>query len=114
MLDFGAKWCATCQLNYNVALNTEETRKVLDQLNAVAMYADWTDQNDEIKNKLEELDSRSIPLLAIYPGGRPNQPIILRDVVTQQDVIDALLEAGASVDAKTATTSTPVSIAVTP
>jgi suppressor for copper-sensitivity B len=112
LLDFSAKWCATCQVNYAVAINTEETRQVLDELDAVAMYADWTDQSDEIKSKLEELNSRSIPLLAIYPGGRPGQPIILRDVVSQQDVINALREAGASVDASSTAKRSPVSVAV--
>ena len=112
LLDFSAKWCATCQVNYAVAINTEETREVLDELGGVAMYADWTDQSEEIKNKLEELDSRSIPLLAIYPGGRPDNPIVLRDVVTQQQVIDALREAGASQNARTTPDGSPVSVAV--
>ncbi len=110
MLDFGAKWCATCQFNFKVALNTPATREVLDELDAVAMYADWTDQSDEIKEKLEELNSRSIPLLAIYPGGRPNDPIILRDLVSQQQVIDALRAAGASVNDSAALDRTSVSV----
>lgn len=112
LLDFSAKWCATCQVNYAVAINTEETRATLDELDGVAMYADWTDQSEEIKSKLEELNSRSIPLLAIYPGNRPDQPIILRDIVTQQDVIDALRKAGASVNASNASKRSPVSVAV--
>jgi thiol:disulfide interchange protein len=111
LLDFGAKWCATCQFNYNTALNTEQTREVLQELDAVAMYADWTDQNDEIEQKLAELNSRSIPLLVIYPGGRPQEPIILRDLVSQQDVIDALRQAGASVNHAFGGSASPVSVA---
>ncbi len=113
LLDFGAKWCATCQVNYRVAINTEETRKVLDELDAVAMYADWTDQSDAIKEKLEELNSRSIPLLVIYPAGRPHEPIVLRDLVTQQDVIEALRQAGASTNVSRVIKRSPVSVAVT-
>ena len=97
MIDFGAKWCVNCIVNYEVALNTATTRKVIDELNAVAMYADWTDPDDKIKQKLSELDSRSIPLLVIYPGDRKKEPIIMRDLVTQQAVVDALRRAGASV-----------------
>jgi thiol:disulfide interchange protein len=96
MVDFGAKWCGTCIYNYEVAINTVQTREVVDELGAVTLYADWTDHNQEIKQKLAELNSRSIPLLAIYPAGRPHEPIILRDLVTQQNVIDALRQAGAS------------------
>ncbi len=98
LLDFSAKWCANCIYNYQVAINTEETRKLVDRLDAVAMYADYTDFDIEIQQKLEELQSRSIPLLAIYPGRAPNQPIILRDIVTQRAVLDALEQAGQSVN----------------
>lgn len=97
MVDFGAKWCVNCIVNYEVALNTAKTRKVMDELGAVAMYADWTDPDEKIKQKLSELDSRSIPLLVIYPGDRSKAPIIMRDLVTQQAVVDALRRAGASV-----------------
>ncbi|MAI34456.1 MAG: disulfide bond formation protein DsbD [Rhodopirellula sp.] len=97
MVDFGAKWCVNCIVNYEVALNTATTRKVMDELGAVAMYADWTDPDEKIKQKLSELDSRSIPLLVIYPGDRNKEPIIMRDLVTQQAVVDALRRAGASV-----------------
>ena len=114
LVDFGAKWCGTCILNYEVAINTKETRAVIDELDAVAMYADWTDYNLEIKSKLEELNSRSIPLLAIYPGRQPNKPIILRDLVTQDAVLEALREAGASVSSSTVMVSqTPSAIAST-
>jgi thiol:disulfide interchange protein len=98
LVDFGAKWCGTCIYNYETAINTSRTRQVLDELNAVAMYADWTDYNEEIKSKLESLNSRSIPLLAIYPGSRPNDPIILRDIITQETLVRALREAGASIE----------------
>jgi len=97
MVDFGAKWCVNCIVNYEVALNTAKTRKVMDELGAVAMYADWTDPDEKIKQKLSELDSRSIPLLVIYPGDQSKAPIIMRDLVTQQAVVDALRQAGASV-----------------
>lgn len=96
LVDFSAKWCVNCIVNYNVAINTAETRETMDELNAVALYADWTDRNPEIKAKLQELNSRSIPLLAIYPGDEPNQPIILRDLVSQSDVVEALQQAGES------------------
>lgn len=102
LLDFSAKWCVNCIYNYEVAINTERTRKLVDELDAVALYADYTDFDPAIQKKLEELQSRSIPLLAIYPGRAPNQPIVLRDIVTQQAVLDALAQAGESVDTKVA------------
>jgi thiol:disulfide interchange protein len=102
LIDFTAKWCVNCIVNYNVAINTAKTSKLVDELNAVPMLADWTDNNEEIKNKLLELNSNSIPVLAIYPGSDPASPIVLRDLVSQRDVLEALRKAGSSLDTKTA------------
>lgn len=111
MIDFTASWCLTCKYNYKVAINTEPTAEMVDELEVVPMLADWSDYNDEIKQKLLELRSQSIPLLAIYPGSNPEQPIILRDVVTQDQVLGALKQAGPSLDqAQTGPTSTVASV----
>jgi suppressor for copper-sensitivity B len=103
MVDFSAKWCVNCLLNLENAIDTGNVAKVIDELDAVAIYADLTDHNPAINLKLRELESNAIPVLAIYPGGRPNEPIILRDLVTEQDVISALQQAGPSVPAVTRT-----------
>ena len=74
------------------------------------MLADWTDRDPAIKAKLAELQSRSIPVLAIFPGNNPAQPIVLRDLVSQNDVLQALELAGPSVGGKSPvsrTTPTP-------
>ena len=96
LIDFTAKWCVNCQVNYRVAINTEKTGRLVRELDAVAMLADWTDHSEEIRAKLQELDSNSIPVLAIYPGDAPDSPIILRDLVTQGEVLTALRAAGPS------------------
>lgn len=96
LIDFTAKWCPTCQVNYHYALNTEATGQLIRELDAIAMLADWTDQGDDIHSKLQELGSQSIPLLAIYPGNDPDNPIVLRDLVRQDEVLTALRQAGPS------------------
>lgn len=94
MIDFTAKWCANCIVNYKVAINTPETSQLVAELGAVPMLADMTDPNDEISKKLVELQSNSIPVLAIYPGGQATEPIVLRDLLTQSQVSRALQQAG--------------------
>ena len=96
MIDFTAKWCPNCITNKHVALDTEATNELMAELDAVPMLADWTDQNSEIRLKLDELKSESIPILAIYPGSKPSEPIVLRDLVSQQTVLKALRSAGPS------------------
>ncbi len=115
MLDFTAGWCVNCKVNSRVAIDTAKTRELVEELNVVPMLADWTDQNEEIKAKLTELQSRSIPLLAIYPGATPGEPILLRDLVSQSDVLAALEKAGPSTGTSTGGTKgvTPVSRSIT-
>jgi thiol:disulfide interchange protein len=100
MVDFTADWCLTCQANFKFAINTRTVQAAVEKNGVVAVLADWTDNNETIKNKLAELNSRSIPLLAIYPAGKPEEVIILRDAITQSQLIAALEEAGPSVGAK--------------
>lgn len=97
MIDFTASWCPNCIVNYNIAINTEATAAKLKELGAVPVLADWSQHDEAIGEKLRELNSNSIPLLAIYPGSDPENPIILRDLVSQQDVLEALQAAGPSV-----------------
>ena len=47
------------------------------------LLADLSDKNATIKQAVEELNSRSIPLLAIYPSDPSKQVMVLRDLVTQ-------------------------------
>lgn len=94
LIDFTADWCLTCKLNLKRAINTERVRGVIAANNVTPLLADWTDKNDEIKATLESLGSRSIPLLAIYPAGA-SEPIILRDLISEEQLLAALAEAGA-------------------
>lgn len=96
MVDFTADWCATCQTNFIFAINTQRVKELVEKNGVAPVLADWSDHNDTIKTKLAELNSNSIPLLAIYPAGKPNEVILLRDVVTEGQVIQALEQAGAS------------------
>ncbi len=60
------------------------------------LLADYTKGSPEIKDALESLKSKSIPLLAIFPADRPNKPIVLRDLITKQQLLNAIQQAGPS------------------
>ncbi len=98
MIDFTAQWCANCKLNLWAVIETPEIAKVIKEQNVVPMLADWTDRSLEVKQKLHELKSASIPVLAIYPAGKSDEPIVLRDQLTKAGLISALREAGPSQD----------------
>ncbi|HZN33628.1 MAG TPA: thioredoxin family protein [Pirellulaceae bacterium] len=103
MVDFTADWCLTCQANFRLAINTHRVKEVVEKNQVVPLLADWTDKNDTIKQKLADLNSNSIPVLAIYPAGKPGEVIILRDALLERQVIRALEEAGPSQPAAAAT-----------
>lgn len=96
MIDFTANWCVNCQINMRVAIDRANVAEIVSANDVVPMVADWTDKSDEIGSKLRELNSNSIPLLAIFPADPGAPPIILRDLVTESQVVEALKEAGPS------------------
>jgi suppressor for copper-sensitivity B len=75
-----------------MAIEKPDVRRKIRALNIVAMRADGTDDSPEVYAALEQLGERHIPLVAIFPKGRPEDPILLRGIgaVTQDDVLCAL------------------------
>jgi suppressor for copper-sensitivity B len=96
LVDFTAQWCLTCKTNLKFSINREEVRQRVEENGVVTLLADWTDRNDTIKAALNELGYTSIPLMAIYPADPTREVIILPDLLTQQNVLNALDEAGPS------------------
>ncbi len=100
MVDFSADWCPTCKFNLAYAIETDRVKAAVEKNRVVPVLADWTDGSNEIKVALEALQSRSIPVLAIYPaatpGGECPEPIVLRDLITEAQVLEALEKAGPS------------------
>jgi thiol:disulfide interchange protein len=99
LVDFTANWCPTCKLNSKIALNRPAVKKLVEENGVVALLADWTDKNATIKQAIAELNSRSIPLMAIYPAEPGRDVIVVPDLLTQGKVIEALKAAGPSLDA---------------
>jgi thiol:disulfide interchange protein len=106
LVDFTANWCLTCKTNLKLAINREKVRELVARNGVVPLLADWTDKDDTIKQALAELNSRSIPLLAIYPPEPNAAPIVLPDLITQGQVLDALEQAGPSREIASRSSST--------
>jgi len=102
LVDFSADWCMTCKLNLATAIETDKVRAAIEANRIVPLLADWTEESPEIKATLESLQSKSIPVLAIFPAapaGRESRgPIILRDLITESQVLEAIREAGPSAE----------------
>lgn len=95
LVDFTANWCATCQVNSRLAINTQRVKQVVEANHVTPLLADWSDRGPAIRETLEAFGSRSIPFLAIFPADRPNEPILLPDLISERQLLEALAKAGA-------------------
>jgi len=106
MVDFTADWCPTCKLNYYQAINTEEVAKYIEEHDITPKLVDWTNTTHEnspdVQRLLNQLGYDSIPLLAIFPGGRPREVILLGDLLSESMVIEKLKEATEKANTETA------------
>ncbi|HEY9730688.1 MAG TPA: thioredoxin family protein [Drouetiella sp.] len=96
LLDFTADWCLTCKFNEKTVLDSDAVVNKIKALNVVPMQADWTVQDPQITQLLNKFNRSGVPLYVIFPASKPNQPIILPEVINQQMVLEKLEEAGKS------------------
>ena len=59
----------------------------------MTIKADWTRQDPDITKLLSKFNRSGVPLYVIFPGSRPDQPIVLPEVITQDLVLAKLAEA---------------------
>ena len=89
-VDFTADWCITCKFNMRTAIDTKAVRAAFEKLGIVPMLADWTNSNPEITKKLAQFDRVGVPFYLFYPAGRPNDPVILPELLTEQILLRAV------------------------
>ena len=100
LVDFTADWCPTCKTNLATAIERPRVADTIRKNRVVPILADFTDRSPEIDRFLASMGSRSIPFLVIFPGSEPGQPlrepIVLRDAITESQLLAALEQAGPS------------------
>jgi thiol:disulfide interchange protein len=100
LVDFTADWCPTCKTNLATAIETTKVAETIRKHRVVPILADFTDRSPEIDRFLASMGSRSIPFLVIFPGSEPGEPlrdpIVLRDAITESQLLAALEKAGPS------------------
>ena len=89
-VDFTADWCITCKFNERTAINTPAVQQLLREKKVVPMKADWTNANPEITAALKAFGRVGVPFYVIYPAGRPAEPVVLPEILTESILVDAL------------------------
>ncbi len=96
MVDVTAEWCLNCKYNLKFVLDSDRVVARVRELDVVPLLADWTGYDEAIRRFIQKLaPGASVPLLAIFPAGRPQEPIVMLGIVTEDQVLRALAEAHA-------------------
>ncbi|MCG3125737.1 MAG: Thiol:disulfide interchange protein DsbD [Phycisphaerae bacterium] len=95
-VDFTANWCLTCQTNKRWILETNAVRQRLIEANVYPLKADFTKPSAAIQAELQKHGRNGVPLNIIVPAGKPDEVIVLPEVLTRSIVLEALERAGPS------------------
>jgi suppressor for copper-sensitivity B len=90
LVDFSAEWCLNCKWFEKTVLHTKPVEQAIARSNAVTMYGDYTKYPPEIDKTIRALGANGVPVIAIFPGNNPYEPIVFRGRYRQQDLIAAL------------------------
>jgi thiol:disulfide interchange protein DsbD len=106
-VDFTAEWCLNCKEFEARVLRRAATKDLFKELGVVTVVADWTVTDDaaglDIKDWINSLGYQGIPLQAIYPAGKPDEPITLSGSAWTMDQFhEKVRQAGPSRGAPTA------------
>jgi thiol:disulfide interchange protein DsbD len=83
-----ASWCVTCLINERIALDSETVRQAFAARGVVPLKGDWTNQNPEITQFLQQFGRSGVPLYLLYTGN--GEPLVLPQILTVSSVLDAL------------------------
>ncbi len=97
LVDCTADWCVNCKTLEATVLNTEPVRRILRENKVVLLQADWTHESPpEVTRFLNWLGFQQVPVVVIFPAGRPNEPQVFAGMFTQQEIVQAVKAAGPS------------------
>ena len=88
-VDFTARWCATCQANKKIVFGNQDVLDTFEEKGVVALKADWTNRDDRITRRLEELGKAAVPVNLVYKDGSL-EPQILPELLNPQLVLEAI------------------------
>jgi thiol:disulfide interchange protein len=96
LVDITADWCVNCKTFEATAMNTAEVRRLVAGNGVIPLKADYTRTDPEVTRLLNVVQGGGVPVIVIYPAGKPNEPIVFRGGYTTGQILEALKKAGPS------------------
>lgn len=89
LVDFTAKWCPTCNTIVKPTLETHAVQQKMQEINAVALLANYSRQPQDITQELQRFGRAGVPLVLVYPRNPDAAPMVF-DLVTKDSLLEAL------------------------
>ncbi len=90
LVNYTAAWCITCQFNQKNVFDQEAFAQLARQNRVVLLKADWTRSDPAITESLRSLGRAAVPTYAIYHPGAGGKPHILTELLTLEQIRQAL------------------------
>ncbi len=81
-INLTADWCLTCLANERIALHTQATENLFDELNVATFKGDWTNTDPKITELLQEYGRSGVPLYLWFPANRSGKADVLPQLLT--------------------------------
>ncbi len=86
-INMTADWCITCLANERASLSSDAVKQAMIDNGITYLKGDWTNEDPEISEVLEQFNRPSVPLYLLYP--RKGEPQILPQILTPSTLIEA-------------------------
>jgi thiol:disulfide interchange protein DsbD len=96
LVDFTARWCATCNVWVKPALESASVRDKIHQVRALALLGDYSRFPPEMTKELNRHGRAGVPLVLVYPKKSSEPPIVLSETPTPGMIAAALDRAASS------------------
>ena len=87
---FTADWCITCKVNEQLVLADPAVIAAFEEHAVITYRADWTLRDETIRAELARHGKAGVPLYLVYDATRPEQPLVLPELITVDTVRKAL------------------------
>jgi thiol:disulfide interchange protein DsbD len=83
-------------VNEKTVLADAEVEDLFRENGVVTLKGDWTRKDPEITEILQRHNRAGVPFYAVYPAGRPDEVIVLPEIINKKLVLESLERAGPS------------------